>query len=73
MEDESDEEYKGSKHYWSKGWLGGAYQSYIDAIATIEKCSMSEEEKKELKEKVLDSRKVALGKYFSDFPPWCNN
>ena len=28
-----DEDYKGSKHYWSKGWLGGAYQSFIDANA----------------------------------------
>ena len=31
-----DEKYGGSKQYWKKGWLGGAYQSFIDAYDVIE-------------------------------------
>ena len=31
----NDEKYAGSKHYWMKGWLGGAYQSYIEAYDTM--------------------------------------
>ena len=41
----NDEKYAGSKHYWMKGWLGGAYQSYIDAYSTIEESDLSEEGK----------------------------
>ena len=65
-----DQDYDGSKHYWAKGWLGGAYQSFIDANETVEKCDMLEEEKKNLKETILRSRKEALGASYSYYPPW---
>ena len=53
-----------------KGWLGGAYQSYIDAYDTLEECDLSENEKNKEKEKLLDARKTALGASFAQFPPW---
>ena len=65
-----DQHYEGSKHYWSKGWLGGAYQSFMDAMETVEKCDMPEDEKETLKETVIRSRKEGLGANFPYFPPW---
>ena len=65
-----DEEYAGSKHYWASGWLCGAYLSFVDANATVEKSDISEEEKKMEKMKVLEARKTALSSSFADFPPW---
>ena len=65
-----DEQYAGSKHYWMKGWLGGAYQSYLDAYDTIENCDFSEDEKNVEKIKLLDARKAALGDSYLHFPPW---
>ena len=65
-----DEKYAGSKHYWMKGWLGGAYQSYLDAYDTIENCDFSEDEKNAEKIKLLDARKAALGDSYLHFPPW---
>ena len=44
-----------------KGWLGGAYQSYLDAYDTIELCDLSENEKEVEKAKLLEARKTALG------------
>ena len=64
------EKYAGSKLYWMKGWLGGAYQSYIDAFDTIEECDLSEDEKNVEKEKLLNARKTALGGSYEYFPPW---
>ena len=67
---DDDQEYAGSKHYWSTGWLGGAYQSFLDANETVKKCDISEDIKNNVKENILESRKEALGKSFADFPPW---
>ena len=64
------EKYSGSKHYWMKGWLGGAYQSYLDAYDTIELCDLSENEKEVEKAKLLEARKTALGESYAYFPPW---
>ena len=66
----NDEKYAGSKHYWMKVWLGGAYQSYIDAYDTIEECDLSEDEKNVEKAKLLNARKTALGGSYEYFPPW---
>ena len=71
QDDAIDENYDGSKHYWAKGYLGAAYQSFLDANATIDDCDdIPEEEKETVKLKVLEARKSALGKNFQDFPPW---
>ena len=67
---DTDEPYNGSKHYWAKGYLGCAYQSFLDANETLDKCDIPEEDKKTVKIKVLEARKTALGKNFEDFPPW---
>ena len=69
-DNDTDEPYDGSKHYGAKGYLGGAYQSFLDANETLEKCDISEEDKKIVRMKVLEARKTALGKNFEDFPPW---
>ena len=65
-----DEKYAGSKLYWMKGWLGAAYQSYLDAYDTIENCDFSENEKNVEKVKLLDARKAALGDSYLHFSPW---
>ena len=67
---EDDESYKGSNHYWMNGWLGRAYQSFIDAQDTLEKCDLSDADKEVEKAKLLDARKTALGRNYMDFPPW---
>ena len=64
------EKYSGSKHYWMKGWLGGAYQSYLDAYDNFELCDLSENEKEVEKAKLLEARKTALGESYAYFPPW---
>ena len=69
-DDDADEHYDGSRHYWAKGYLGAAYQSFLDANATIDNCDLPEKEKEAFKVKVLEARKTALGKNFKDFPPW---
>ena len=65
-----DEFYEGSKHYWKTHYLGGAYQSYIDAIGFVENIDIEENEKQMLKDGILDARKSALGASFSFYPPW---
>ena len=67
---EGDENYEGSKHYWMKGWLGGAFQSFIDANKVLEDCDLSEDDKNTERAKLLDARKSALGDSFRYFPPW---
>ena len=47
-----------------------AYHTFLDANSVIEKCKISEDEKKKEKEKILEARKLALGSSFKDFPPW---
>ena len=65
-----DEKYAGSQHYWKKGWLGGAFQSFIDASEVLEECDLPDDIKKIEYEKILDARKEALGPNYSCFPPW---
>ena len=68
--EEDDEKYNCVKHYLNKGWLGGAYQTYLDAIDVIDESDLQEEVKVVEKRKVLEARKLALGDNFSWFPPW---
>ena len=69
-ESNSDETYEGTKHYWERGKLGSAYQTYLDAMEIIEKSELSEEEKETEKAKVLEERKFAFGSLFKYYPPW---
>ena len=57
-------------HFWKTPHLGGAYQSYIDAIEVLDDIGIEDDERKMLKEDVLDARKLALGSSFSYYPPW---
>ena len=57
----------GSKHYWKKGWLGGAYQSFIDAYDVIEESDIHDDEKKTEHDKLLEARKIALGDSYTTF------
>ena len=68
--EEDDEKYKYVKHYLHTGWLGGAYQTFLDAMDIINESDLNEELKVIEKEKVLTARKLALGENFSWFPPW---
>ena len=68
--EEDDEKYKGVKHYLHTGWLGGGYQTYLDALDVIDESDFKEEVKVIEKEKVLAARKIALGENFKWFPPW---
>ena len=65
-----DKKYVGSKHYCKKGWLGGEYQSFIDAYDVIEESDIHDDEKKIEHEKLLEARKIALGDSYTYFPPW---
>ena len=65
-----DKKYAGSKHYWKRGWLGGAFQSFIAASEVIEESDLLDDENKIEHAKLLDARKAALGVNYSYFPPW---
>ena len=65
-----DEPYAGTKHYWARGWLGMAYQTFLDANTVIDNCDLTEMEKNQEKAKIVESRKTALGTSFAHFPPW---
>ena len=41
-----DEKYAGSRHYWKNGWLGGAFQSFLDASEVNEECDIPDAVKK---------------------------
>ena len=69
-DDDEDDAYEGSEHFWRNQYLGCAYQSYIDAMKTLESCKIDEPLKEDLKIAVLEARKSALGKDYKDFPPW---
>ena len=71
-DDDMDEEYKRTQHYWKSGWLGSVYQCFLDANHIIENSNLEEEVKKLEKEKILDARKLAFGDNFSYYPPWSN-
>ena len=57
----SDEIYASTKHYWEKGYLGGGFQTYIDALEVIEEMDISADDKNVEKARILESRKKALG------------
>ena len=69
-ENPSDEIYASTKHYWEKGYLGGGFQTYIDALEVIEEMDISADEKNVEKARILESRKRALGENYKYFPPW---
>jgi hypothetical protein len=65
-----DEKYAGTKHYWKEGRLGSAYQTFLDAHATIEESELDHDDKENEKAKLLEARKAAFGKLFKHCPPW---
>ena len=69
-DDDEDETYKNTDHYWKRGWLGSAFQNYIDALSIIESFGFDQEEIEIEKEKLLNARKLALGDYYEHYPPW---
>ena len=68
--EEDDPEYDNSAHYWKTNYLGSAYQAFIDANSVIENSSLEENQKIDIKEAILESRKTALGQNFRFYPPW---
>ena len=72
-ENEVDEKYSRTVHYWKEGRLGSGYQTFLDALEVIDSCEMSETEKEVEKEKVLEARKQEFGSNFKFFPPWNSN
>ena len=62
-----DELYGSTEHYREKGWLGGGYQTYLDAIEIIEERAFDETDKKKEKEALDAARKKALGNSFFFF------
>ena len=72
LDDELDkvDGYDNTEHYWKSGRIGMAYHSFLDAIQIIDSSDIPEHEKKTEKEKLLDARKSAFGKNFSNYPPW---
>ena len=73
VDGQDDNEYEGSKHYWKTGWLGSAYQSYLDAMEVLNKSDLDISNKEEEKIKVLKARKKALGSSYKYYPPWSAN
>ena len=73
LNDKDEDEYKGSKHYWKSGWLGAAFQSYLDALKVLEESDLEMADKEVEKEKILLARKQALGSSYLYYPPWKAN
>ena len=69
-DESADERYAGTKHYWEFGRLGTVYQTFLDANDIIDKSALDKDDKEIEKDKILDARKTAFGKYFLHFPPW---
>ena len=65
-----DTKYKHTSHYWKKGYLGTAFQAFLDATDIIEESDLPDVIKKHEQKKVLNARKEALGENFKYFPPW---
>ena len=65
-----DEKYMSIETYLKTGWLGSAYQRYIDALAVIDESSLEADIKTDERGKILDARKCAIGTNFRGFPPW---
>lgn len=38
IDDNNDDAYEGSEHFWKNKYLGGAYQYYIDAMMVLQSC-----------------------------------
>ena len=68
--DQGEDEYEGSKHYWKSGWLGAAFQSYLDALKVLEESDLELNDREVEKEKILKARKEALGSNYLYYPPW---
>ena len=73
VDGQDDDDYEGSKHYWKTGWLGSAYQSYLDAMEVLNKSYLDISDMEEEKIKVLEARKEALGSSYKYYPPWSAN
>lgn len=69
IEAENDD-YQSTKHYWASGYLGTAYQTYLDAVKIIDNSDMNECEKEKENFKILEARRQAFGPNFKNFPPW---
>ena len=65
-----NQKYLSIKHYLKEGWLGSAYQTFLDSNEVIEESDLSEDMKGREKAKVLDARKCGIGHNFRLFPPW---
>ena len=70
IDEEEDNLYENTKHYWKRKYLGSAYQTFIDANKVIDESPLNEDEKKEEIASILEARKEAIGKYYQNFPPW---
>ena len=66
----ADEEYNRSKHYWKTGYLETAFQSYLDAKQLIDESDLSEEDKEQEKQNLLEARNNAFGTNYRYSPPW---
>ena len=69
-EESDDEKYSSIEHYLKNGWLGSAYQTFIDANDVIDACDLKEDVRGIEKTKVLQARRCALGPNFQGLPPW---
>ena len=65
-----DENYFRTRNYWSTGYLGTVYQTYLDALDLIKKSDLNESEKEKEIAKVLEARKDAFGPNYKYNPPW---
>ena len=64
-----DTKYKHTSHYWKKGYLGTAFQAFLDATDIIEESDLPDVIKKHEEEMGLNARKEAFGENFKYFPP----
>ena len=64
---DDDECYSNTEHYWKTGWLGSAYQTYLDAIKIIDDSLFEEEFKKDEKDAITAARKLAFGESYRYF------
>ena len=69
MEEDKDEKYERTQHYWKEGRLGSGYQTYLDAIDILTNSGFSEDVKTSEKGKVLEARKISFGTNYKYFPP----
>ena len=67
---EEDEKYLSVENYLKTGWLGSAYQRFLDAMNIIDECSLQVDMKTDERGKVLEARKCAIGPNYRGFPPW---